>query len=73
MAAIGEKLRIDWTYNSNAIEGNPLSLSETAFFIREGLTSKGKPLSVYLETKNHAEAIFTIRGTETMTIFTAKI
>ncbi len=57
MAAIGEKLRIDWTYNSNAIEGNTLSLSETAFFLREGLTSKGKPFSEYLEARNHAEAI----------------
>ncbi|MBI4777878.1 Fic family protein [Candidatus Desantisbacteria bacterium] len=57
MAAIGEKLRIEWTYNSNAIEGNTLSLSETAFFLREGLTSKGKPLSEYLEARNHAEAI----------------
>ncbi|MDI6736344.1 MAG: Fic family protein [bacterium] len=57
MIAIQEKLRIDWTYNSNAIEGNTLSLSETAFFLREGLTSKGKPLSEYLEAKNHAEAI----------------
>jgi len=56
MAAIGEKLRIEWTYNNNAIEGNTLSLSETAFFLREGLTSKGKPLSEYLETRNHAEA-----------------
>ncbi|MBU0700362.1 Fic family protein [bacterium] len=57
MIAIQEKLRIDWTYNSNAIEGNTLSLSETAFFLREGLTSKGKHLSEYLEAKNHAEAI----------------
>ncbi|MFH1097773.1 MAG: Fic family protein [Candidatus Desantisbacteria bacterium] len=57
MVAIQEKLRIDWTYNSNAIEGNTLSLSETAFFLREGLTSKGKPLSEYLEARNHVEAI----------------
>ncbi|MEK7812245.1 MAG: Fic family protein, partial [Candidatus Desantisbacteria bacterium] len=57
MATIREKLRIDWTYNSNAIEGNTLSRSETAFFLREGLTSKGKPLSEYLEAKNHVEAI----------------
>ncbi|MEW6608294.1 MAG: Fic family protein [bacterium] len=57
MLAVQEKLRIEWTYNSNAIEGNTLSLSETAFFLREGLTSKGKPFSEYLEAKNHAEAI----------------
>ncbi|MFA5793389.1 MAG: Fic family protein [Candidatus Gracilibacteria bacterium] len=52
-----EKLRIDWTYNSNAIEGNTLTYGETAFFLREGLTSEGKPFKDYLEAKNHAEAI----------------
>lgn len=52
-----ERLRIDWTYNSNAIEGNTLTYGETAFFLREGLTSEGKPLKDYVETKNHAEAI----------------
>lgn len=52
-----EQLRIEWTYNSNAIEGNSLTLGETAFFLREGLTSEGKPLQDYLEAKNHAEAI----------------
>lgn len=52
-----EQLRIEWTYNSNAIEGNSLTLGETAFFLREGLTSEGKPLQDYLEARNHAEAI----------------
>lgn len=52
-----EKLRIEWTYNSNAIEGNTLTLGETAFYLREGLTSEGKPLKDYLEARNHAEAI----------------
>lgn len=52
-----QRLRIDWTYNSNAIEGNTLTYGETAFFLREGLTSEGKPLKDYIETKNHAEAI----------------
>lgn len=57
VGAVEDKLRLDWTYNSNAIEGNPLTLSETSFFLREGLTSKGKPLSAFLEAKNHLEAI----------------
>lgn len=52
-----EKLRLEWTYNSNAIEGNSLTLGETAFYLREGLTSEGKPLIDYLEARNHAEAI----------------
>jgi Fic family protein len=57
LEAIREKFRLDWTYHSNALEGNPLTLSETSFFIREGLTSKGKPLSAYLEAQNHMEAL----------------
>jgi Fic family protein len=52
-----ERLRIEWIYNSNAIEGNTLTLGETSFFLRESLTSDGKPLKDFLETKNHAEAI----------------
>jgi Fic family protein len=55
--ARSEKLRLEWTYTSNAIEGNSLTLGETAFYLREGLTSEGKPLIDYLEAKNHAEAI----------------
>ncbi|MBI5189522.1 MAG: Fic family protein [Nitrospirae bacterium] len=57
LAAVKEKLRIDWTYNSNAIEGNTFTLQETVFVLREGLTVKGKPLSEYLEVIGHAEAI----------------
>ena len=57
LETLQEKLRIEWTYNSNAIEGNTLTLGETMFFLREGLTSEGKPLKDYLEAKNHAEAI----------------
>lgn len=55
--AIQEKLRMTWTYHSNAIEGNTLTLGDTIFFLREGLTVSGKPLKDHLETKNHAEAI----------------
>ena len=54
---IQEKLRVDWTYNSNAIEGNSLTRGETLFFLREGLTVEGKPLKDFLEARNHYEAI----------------
>ncbi len=57
LMTLQEKLRIEWTYNSNAIEGNTLTLGETMFFLREGLTSEGRPLHDYLEARNHAEAI----------------
>ncbi len=54
---IQEKLRALWTYHSNAIEGNRLTEGDTIFFLKEGLTVKGKPLKDFLETKNHAQAI----------------
>ncbi|MBI4449458.1 Fic family protein [Candidatus Uhrbacteria bacterium] len=56
-AALQEKLRLEWTYHSNALEGNSLTLGETAFYLREGLTSEGKPLVDFLEARNHAEAV----------------
>ena len=55
--SLQEHLRVAWTYNSNAIEGNTLTYGETAFFLREGLTSEGRPLKDYLEAENHAKAI----------------
>jgi len=45
------------TYNSNAIEGNSLTLKETYWVIQEGLTIKEKPLKDHLEAKNHKEAL----------------
>jgi Fic family protein len=48
---------IEFTYNSNAIEGNTLSFSETKLVINEGLTIGGKTLNEHLEAINHKEAI----------------
>ena len=48
-----EKFQIEMTYNSNAIEGNSLTLKETFLVINEGLTVKGKPLKDHLEAKDH--------------------
>ncbi|HIP34326.1 MAG TPA: Fic family protein [Bacteroidia bacterium] len=62
-AVLQERLRIEWTYNSNAIEGNTLTFGETLFFLREGLTSEGRPLKDFLEAKNHAEAIDVLADT----------
>ena len=45
------------TYNSNAIEGNSLTLKETFWVIQEGITIKEKPLKDHLEAKNHKEAL----------------
>jgi Fic family protein len=52
-----ETLEITYTYNTNAIEGNTLTLRETQLVIREGITIKGKSLSEHLEAKNHPKAI----------------
>lgn len=52
-----QKLRLDWNYHSNSIEGNTLSMSETKSFILWGVTAKGKPFRDYLEMKGHNEAL----------------
>lgn len=52
-----EQLEIEMTYNSNAIEGNSLTLRETYLVLQEGLTIKGKPLKDHLEAKDHKEAL----------------
>jgi len=52
-----ETLEIAYTYNTNAIEGNTLTLKETRLVIREGITIRGKSLSEHLEAKNHPAAI----------------
>lgn len=50
-------MEIEMTYNSNAIEGNSLTLRETALVLQEGVTIKGKPLKDHLEAKDHQEAL----------------
>jgi Fic family protein len=52
-----EQFALEMTYNSNAIEGNKLTLKETYLVVGEGITVKGKSLKDHLEAKNHYEAI----------------
>lgn len=52
-----EQFALEMTYNSNAIEGNKLTLKETHLVINDGLTVKGKSLKDHLEAKNHNEAV----------------
>ena len=56
VSSIREKLLLDWTYNSNAIEGNTLTLIETKVVL-EGITIGGKTMREHLEVINHKEAI----------------
>jgi Fic family protein len=50
------------TYNSNAIEGNSLTLRETALVLQEGITVKGKPLKDHLEAIGHKDALDYVRA-----------
>ena len=36
-----ERLKVEWTYTSNALEGNTISLGDTQFIIQYGLRIKG--------------------------------
>lgn len=57
VSKLREQLSLELTYNSNAIEGNKLTLKETYLVINDGLTVKGKSLKDHLEAKNHNDAI----------------
>lgn len=54
---IRQSFNIDWTYNSNSIEGNTLTLQETKMVIEEGFTIQGKSLREHFEAVNHQNAI----------------
>jgi Fic family protein len=51
-----DDLVLRWTYNSNAIEGNTLTLMETKVVL-EGITIGGKSLREHFEAINHRDAI----------------
>ncbi len=57
MNRLNQKLRLDWNYHSNSIEGNTLTASETRAFLLHGITAKGKPFRDYVEMKGHDKAI----------------
>ncbi len=52
-----EQLNILWTYDSTAIEGNTLTLGETASIIESGLTISGKSLKEHEEVYGHSRAV----------------
>lgn len=57
VGSLRENFLLMWTYNSNAIEGNTLTLSETKVVLEDGITIGGKTLKEHLEVINHKEAI----------------
>lgn len=52
-----QKIRLDWNYHSNNLEGNSLTYGETKALILFGITSQGKPLKDHIEITGHDEAI----------------
>ena len=48
--------KISFTYTSNAIEGNSLSLNETKIIIEDGITIGGKPVKDHLEVIGNSNA-----------------
>lgn len=54
---ITEALSIEYTFESNRIEGNTLTLHETAMVVNQGLTVSGKSMQEHLEAINHNDAI----------------
>ena len=52
-----QRLRLEWTYHSNAIEGNSLTYGETRALLMHGVTAQGKPLKDHLDIRRHGEAI----------------
>ena len=54
-----ENTVLRWTYHSNAIEGNTLTLKETKVAL-EGITVGGKTMREHFEAMNHKEAILLV-------------
>ena len=57
---LNEEFTVEFTYNSNAIEGNALTLRETDLVLR-GLTIDQKPLKDHMEAVGHKEAFEFVR------------
>ena len=58
---IAQALELEYTFESNRIEGNTLTLRETDLVLNEGLTISGKSMREHLEVLNHQEAIYYIK------------
>lgn len=56
LARLREQFMIENTYDSNAIEGNTLTLRETALVLQEGITIAEKPIRDHLEAIGHKDA-----------------
>ena len=57
-----KEFMVEYTFDSNAIEGSTLTLHETRMVIEEGLTVQGRLLRDILAARNHPEAIEYVEG-----------
>jgi Fic family protein len=57
-----QRLRLEWTYHSNAIEGNSYGYGETLALLMEGVTAHGKPLKDALDIQRHREVLSYLEG-----------
>ena len=70
---LDEAFSLEWTFNSNAIEGNTLSLQETELVVNRGVTIGGKSLREHFEAINHVDAIkYLYKFCERKTMFSEK-
>jgi Fic family protein/DNA-binding XRE family transcriptional regulator len=60
-AKFSDAYDVEYTYHSNRIEGNTLSLQETELVVNHGITVSGKTMREHLEAVNHYEAIAVIQ------------
>ena len=57
-----EEFMIEYTYDSNAIEGSTFTLEETSLVLKENITIAEKPLNEHLSAIGHKEAYFYIEN-----------
>jgi Fic family protein len=57
LTRIRDSFAMEWTYHSNSIEGNTLTLQETRLVLEDGITVGGKSLREHFEILNHHDAI----------------
>jgi Fic family protein/DNA-binding XRE family transcriptional regulator len=70
---IAQALELEYTFESNRIEGNTLTLKETDLVINAGLTISGKSMREHLEAINHKDAILLVKElAQAETIIAAK-
>jgi Fic family protein len=62
MSRIMQKLHLEWNFNSNSMEGNTLTMTETRQLLYYGITAKGKPLKDHIEMRGHDQALKKLEG-----------